>query len=77
LIEREDLSKLEDDDVQAERIKVETFQLGRDIFAQYPMIIQNIRKVYGSGKVANKAMCLAVEKNIVFGLLGPNGAGKV
>jgi hypothetical protein len=65
----------EDSDVKAERTKVEKMQIDEKAFKDYPLIINNIRKQYSTGKVANKAMCLTVDKNIVFGLLGPNGAG--
>ena len=67
---------LEDSDVKAERKRVSALDLNKSVFDRYPLIIRNIRKKYATGKIANKAMCLAVEKNIVFGLLGPNGAGK-
>jgi ABC-type multidrug transport system ATPase subunit len=69
------LKEVEDDDAQAERARVNGMNLS-ETSSEFPLIIKNIRKVYGSGKIANKSMCLAVEKNMVFGLLGPNGAGK-
>lgn len=67
---------MEDSDVKEERRRVTEMQLDEAKVSQYPLIISNIRKIYGNGKVANKSMCLQVERNIVFGLLGPNGAGK-
>ena len=67
----------EDDDAKAERKKVNgELKFDQETFATYPLIAKNVRKVYENGKVANKCLNLAIEKNIVFGLLGPNGAGK-
>ena len=71
LVQQDGLDKLEDSDVKAERLKVENMELGANAFSTYPLVINNIRKVYDNGKIANKAMCLAVDKNVVFGLLGP------
>lgn len=62
---------LEDSDVKAERSKVMGMKLNEETFKKYPLLIRNIRKKYATGKIANKAMCLAVEEHIVFGLLGP------
>jgi len=76
LFPEDNLEKLEDSDVKDERRKVMKMKIHEKTFESYPLFIRNIRKKYSTGKVANKAMCLAVEKNIVFGLLGPNGAGK-
>ena len=50
-------------------------------FKMYPLVIQDIRKVYqatdgGHEKVALKSFCLTVKQGEMFGLLGPNGAGK-
>ena len=75
LYKEDKLATLEDDDAAAERKRVNAMNLSVKA-KEYPLIIRNIRKQYGSGKIANKSMCLAVEENTVFGLLGPNGAGK-
>jgi ABC-type uncharacterized transport system ATPase subunit len=77
LSEKEQNKEFEDDNVQAERELVESLSKNRATGYQYPLIIDNIRKVYSSGKVANQSVCLAIDRNQVFGLLGPNGAGKV
>lgn len=75
LYKSDKLDELEDEDAKAEREKVKNINKNQAA-NEYPVVVKNIRKVYGNGKVANKSMCLSVEKNIVFGLLGPNGAGK-
>ena len=75
LYQEDNLAQLEDDDAGAERKKVNSMDMSA-LAKEYPLVIRNIRKVYSNGKCANKSMCLAVEKNTVFGLLGPNGAGK-
>mmetsp|Transcript_9448 Transcript_9448/g.9163 ORF Transcript_9448/g.9163 Transcript_9448/m.9163 type:complete len:468 (+) Transcript_9448:746-2149(+) len=69
----------EDDDSKKERNTV--YNLDRDNYYKYPLIVKDIRKVYpGFGgrppKVATKKFCLRIKKGEVFGLLGPNGAGK-
>lgn len=71
MAQQDGLEKLEDSDVKDERFRVEHMEFNSGTFASFPLIVDNIRKVYANGKIANKAMCLAVEKNIVFGLLGP------
>jgi hypothetical protein len=65
-IEKE-LEALEDSDVKAERERVNAITDA----SKFPLIVRDMRKIYGSGKVANKSLSLAVEKNMVFGLLGP------
>ncbi|KAI3643918.1 hypothetical protein MP228_010082 [Amoeboaphelidium protococcarum] len=70
------LSETEDQAAKAERQKVLSLPMNAATYAQYPLIVKEIRKQYGTGKVANVSMCLAVEKGIVFGLLGSNGCGK-
>lgn len=59
----------------AERVRI----LNGDFPANAPVIIQGMRKQYGTGsnaKIAVKDATFVVENNTVFGLLGPNGAGK-
>jgi ABC-type glutathione transport system ATPase component len=67
----------EDDDVKAERKRVQDEQYSNDC----PVVMQHMRKDYETGgstkrRVACKDVTLAIERNLVFGLLGPNGAGK-
>jgi ABC-type lipopolysaccharide export system ATPase subunit len=58
--------------VKAERAKVKSLDMAGGIASEkYPLIIRDVRKVYGSGKYAVKGINLAVQKNMVFGLLGP------
>jgi ABC-type multidrug transport system ATPase subunit len=49
-------------------------------YYKYPLIVKDLRKVYpgvnGKPKVANKSICLKINRGELFGLLGPNGAGK-
>lgn len=45
-------------------------------FADYALVISNLKKVYSNGKQAVKGLDLIVKDREVFGLLGPNGAGK-
>lgn len=57
------------------------YKLDPKFYQKYPLIVKDIRKVYpGIGgrnpKVANKSICLKVNRGELFGLLGPNGAGK-
>lgn len=61
-----------DEDVSAEFNRV----LNSNYEADSPLVIQGLRKIYDSGKVAVHGLWLAVEKNECFGLLGENGAGK-
>lgn len=58
--------------MQIEREKVKGLHYNEKTFDQFPLIIDGIRKVYDNGKIANRAMAIAVEKSIVFGLLGIN-----
>ncbi|KAI8919374.1 hypothetical protein DFJ77DRAFT_508257 [Powellomyces hirtus] len=62
----------EDQDVTDERARVNALTEHHS----NPLIIQNLKKTYPTGKTALKTLTLAVESDIVFGLLGPNGAGK-
>jgi hypothetical protein len=69
-------TRMEDDDVKAERARVCDPNFPE---SDYPLVMKNMRKVYagrgGSGpKLAVKDVTFAVEKGIIFGLLGPNGA---
>ncbi|KAJ1561000.1 hypothetical protein HK405_005234, partial [Cladochytrium tenue] len=69
---------LEDDDVRAERERVDSDAVPADS----PIIISHMRKVYPPRapkmppKVAVRDVTFSAEKGIVLGLLGPNGAGK-
>ena len=74
-----EISENEDADSKRERNTV--YNLQREDYYKYPLIIKDIRKEYpGFGgrppKVATKKFCLRMKKGEVFGLLGPNGAGK-
>lgn len=62
----------EDPDVAAERLKVETGMID----PHAPVIIRNLRKVFGDNKVAVKNLSMHIDDGECFGLLGPNGAGK-
>lgn len=69
----------EDNDSKHERNTV--YNLKREDYYKYPLIVKDIRKVYpGFGgrppKIATKKFCLRIKKGELFGLLGPNGAGK-
>ncbi|KAJ3309887.1 hypothetical protein HDU76_003506, partial [Blyttiomyces sp. JEL0837] len=72
-----DETKFEDDDVRAERARVDAGNYPPNS----PLILSHMRKVYGGRgglgpKIAVKDVTLAAEPGLVFGLLGPNGAGK-
>lgn len=43
---------------------------------QPPLVIEGLRKVYDTGKVAVQNLYVVVGKNTCYGLLGENGAGK-
>ena len=72
------LEKQEDDD--AKQMRETVHALDPNIYYKYPLIVKDIRKVYsgvhGKPKVANKSVCLRINRGELFGLLGPNGAGK-
>eukprot|EP01125_Pyxidicula_operculata_P020322 TRINITY_DN749_c1_g1_i2.p1 TRINITY_DN749_c1_g1~~TRINITY_DN749_c1_g1_i2.p1 ORF type:complete len:1080 (-),score=261.04 TRINITY_DN749_c1_g1_i2:788-4027(-) len=67
-----DVNDKEDEDVHKIRDDVDNGNYSKSD----PLVIRNLRKVYDSGKVAVKNLCLMAKKNTVFGLLGENGAGK-
>jgi ABC-type multidrug transport system ATPase subunit len=60
------------EDVSAEFARV----LNANYAPDSPLVIQGLRKVYDSGKVAVRGLWMAVGRNECFGLLGENGAGK-
>lgn len=79
LIQFKDETELldEDQDVKEERTLV--YNLSKDLFADYPLIVKDIRKVYAGvvkPTIANKNITMTVRSGELFGLLGPNGAGK-
>jgi ABC-2 type transport system ATP-binding protein len=45
-------------------------------YAQTPLVVRRLRKVYADGFVAVSEVDFLVERGQVVGLLGPNGAGK-
>jgi len=45
-------------------------------YADTPLVVRGLRKVYGDGYVAVSSVDFTVERGHVVGLLGPNGAGK-
>jgi len=45
-------------------------------FADTPLVVRGLRKVYGDGFVAVSTVDFTVERGQVVGMLGPNGAGK-
>lgn len=68
---------LEDEDSKNERNTV--YNLPRNDYFKYPLVVKDLRKEYKSGrnvKIAVQRFCLKIKKGEVFGLLGPNGAGK-
>eukprot|EP00928_Gymnodinium_smaydae_P069938 TRINITY_DN5383_c0_g1_i1.p1 TRINITY_DN5383_c0_g1~~TRINITY_DN5383_c0_g1_i1.p1 ORF type:complete len:1224 (-),score=136.10 TRINITY_DN5383_c0_g1_i1:43-3276(-) len=68
---------LEDDDVKAEKLRVDNVDPTRQI-----MYVSKLRKVFGGGMFGGRAIhavrgvTWAADKGMVFGLLGVNGAGK-
>jgi len=71
--------KLEDQDVKAERARVNG--LKSEQFDDYPLVVKDIRKVYPGLNnrpplVANKCISFRISPGELYGLLGPNGAGK-
>ena len=40
------------------------------------VVLQDLSKIYPSGKKAVNRLCLSLAQGEVFGFLGPNGAGK-
>ncbi|CAI5723062.1 unnamed protein product [Hyaloperonospora brassicae] len=71
--QRQDRLRNEDDDVAAERQKLEQSQPTQND----SVFIRNLRHEYGrKGKLALDDLCLSVTKGECFGYLGINGAGK-
>ncbi|KAJ3058158.1 hypothetical protein HDU98_005722, partial [Podochytrium sp. JEL0797] len=73
----ETLDTREDDDVRAERARVDANQYS----SSAAIVMSHMKKVYpsrkGAGpKIGVRDVTLAEEKGVIFGLLGPNGAGK-
>ncbi|KNE54506.1 hypothetical protein AMAG_00477 [Allomyces macrogynus ATCC 38327] len=69
----QDETQFEDDDVRAERARVDNNQFPQDA----PLVVRHMRKIYpGTNKIAVKDVTMAIERDTIFGLLGPNGAGK-
>lgn len=61
----------EDNDVKAERLRIETGNYDSNC----PLVLKGMRKTFGSNVVVKNAT-FSVHNGEVFGLLGPNGAGK-
>ncbi|KAI9344589.1 hypothetical protein BDR26DRAFT_857228 [Obelidium mucronatum] len=73
----EELDSREDDDVRAERARVDAQQYSPDA----TIVMSHMKKVYPSRKglgpkVGVRDVTFAEEAGVIFGLLGPNGAGK-
>ncbi|KAJ3029940.1 UNVERIFIED_CONTAM: hypothetical protein HDU68_010626 [Siphonaria sp. JEL0065] len=73
----ETLDSREDDDVRAERARVDAGQYSADA----TIVMSHMKKVYPSRKglgpkVGVRDVTFAEEAGVIFGLLGPNGAGK-
>lgn len=67
-------SMAEDDDVRAERDRINTTEV-RSLIASDSIVIKNLRKKYDSFLAVDE-ICVSVAKQECFGLLGQNGAGK-
>eukprot|EP00727_Mastigamoeba_balamuthi_P013914 m51a1_g9145 hypothetical protein (836) ;mRNA; f:87108-90307 len=68
-----------DPDVQEEARVVQALLRSPNMSEEAPVVVDGVRKVYGSGKerkVALSGVSLRVQRNECLGLLGPNGAGK-
>lgn len=61
-----------DEDVQAEDIRVSSGSATQDS----SILLNEVKKVYGTGKYAVKGVSLGIPIGECFGLLGVNGAGK-
>ncbi|KAI9326319.1 hypothetical protein BDR26DRAFT_877523 [Obelidium mucronatum] len=73
----EELDSREDDDVRAERTRVDS----NEYSTSAPIVVNHMKKVYPSRKglgpkVGVRNVTFAEEAGVIFGLLGPNGAGK-
>lgn len=64
----------EDDDVRAERDRINTTEI-RSLVASDSIVIKNLKKKYDSFLAVDE-ICVSVTKQECFGLLGQNGAGK-
>ncbi|OMJ23956.1 ABC transporter A family member 9, partial [Smittium culicis] len=63
----------EDSDVKLERQRVLSNSYS---LIDHNLVLNSVRKVYPSGKIAVKDVSVAIETGTIFGLLGPNGSGK-
>ena len=62
---------LEDEDVAAERARVASGAADGDV-----LVVRDLRKQYGDGKVAVESLAFGIPVGQCFGFLGINGAGK-
>jgi len=70
--EDKDAEGIEDDDVLAERNRVDDeYETSEDV-----IILRHLRKEYTDGKVAVNGLSFGVPSGEIFGFLGLNGAGK-
>ncbi|XP_055951893.1 phospholipid-transporting ATPase ABCA3-like isoform X2 [Argiope bruennichi] len=74
LSESIEVENIEDDDVRAERLKIQSIALP-DLFLCNHLVIREVTKQFGNFTAVNK-LSFGVRKGECFGLLGLNGAGK-